>query len=80
MVDKSGCILPEKVDGKYVIFHRVYPDILIDFVDDLNFDGTKWLKGEFKIAPRPTMWDSRKIGVGAPRSKPKTVGSLFIKA
>ncbi len=69
MVDKSGCILPEKINGKYVIFHRIYPDILIDFVDDLNFDGKTWLKGEFKISPRPTMWDSRKVGTGAPPIK-----------
>lgn len=70
VVDKNACLLPEKVGGKYVIFHRVYPDILIDFVDDLDFDGkTKWLKGEFKISPRPSFWDSRKIGVGAPPIK-----------
>lgn len=71
IVDKSGCVLPEKINGKYVIFHRVYPNILIDYLDDLNFDGTKWLKGEFKITPRPTMWDSRKVGIGAPPIKTK---------
>ncbi len=71
VVDKSGCILPEKINGKYVIFHRIYPDILVDFVDDLNFDGSTWLKGQFKISPRPTMWDSRKIGTGAPPIKTK---------
>jgi predicted GH43/DUF377 family glycosyl hydrolase len=69
VVDKSGCILPEKINGKYVIFHRVYPNILIDFVDNLEFDGTNWLKGEFAIRPRPNMWDSRKVGTGAPPIK-----------
>ncbi len=69
MIDKSGCLLPEKINGKYVIFHRVFPDILIDFVDSLDFDGTKWLTGQYKIAPRPTMWDSRKVGAGAPPIK-----------
>ncbi|MEK7077052.1 MAG: hypothetical protein AAB967_02370, partial [Patescibacteria group bacterium] len=45
IIDKNACILPEKVNGKYVIFHRVFPHIQVDFVDDLNFDGkTKWLK------------------------------------
>lgn len=67
IIDKSGCILPEKVNGKYVVFHRVFPNILIDYVDDLNFDGkTHFLKGEYEIPIRPHMWDSRKIGVGAP--------------
>jgi predicted GH43/DUF377 family glycosyl hydrolase len=71
VVDKSGCVLPEKINGKYVIFHRVYPDILIDYVDDLEFDGTTFLRGQYKISPRPTMWDSRKIGTGAPPIKTK---------
>jgi predicted GH43/DUF377 family glycosyl hydrolase len=66
LVDKNACILPEKIQSKYVIFHRIFPNILIDFVDNLDFDGTtKWLKGEFKIPVRPSYWDSRKLGIGA---------------
>lgn len=70
-VNKNACVLPEKVNGKYVIFHRVYPHILVDYVDSLDeFDGqSKWLEGHYKINPRPNMWDSRKIGVGAPPIK-----------
>ncbi|MFB0557252.1 MAG: hypothetical protein ACETVW_05300, partial [Dehalococcoidia bacterium] len=50
VIDKNACILPGKIKSKYVIFHRIFPDILIDFVDDLDFDGiTRFLKGEFKI-------------------------------
>lgn len=72
VVDKSGCILPEKINGKYVFFHRIFPNILIDYVDNLNFDGTsKWLKGQYKITVRPDKWDSRKIGAGAPPIKTK---------
>lgn len=69
VIDKSGCLLPEKIDGKYVIFHRVFPNILIDFVDSLEFDGKTFLKGEFTIAPRKNCWDSRKVGIGAPPIK-----------
>jgi len=70
VVDKNPCILPEKIDSKYVIFHRIFPNILVDFVDDLDFDGTtRWLRGEFKIQPRASYWDSRKIGAGAPPIK-----------
>ena len=71
VVDKSCVIFPEKINGKFVVMHRIYPNILIDFVEDLNFDGTKWLKGEHKIEPRPDFWDSRKIGAGAPPIKTK---------
>ncbi len=78
VVNKNACILPEKIGSKYVIFHRVYPDILIDFVDDLNFDGkTRWLRGDFKIKPRDDKWDSRKVGAGAPPIKTKA-GWLLI--
>ena len=68
-VNKNACILPEKVNGKYVIFHRVYPDILVDFVDSLNFDGKTFLKGEHKIEPVRDRWDSRKVGAGPPPIK-----------
>lgn len=70
IIDKSGCLLPEKINGKYVFFHRVFPNILIDYVDDLNFDGkTKWLTGQHQIKVRENMWDSRKIGAGGPPIK-----------
>lgn len=72
VIDKSGCLLPEKIKGKYVFFHRIFPNILIDYVDDLDFDGTSgWLKGEYQIKIRPDKWDSRKIGAGAPPIKTK---------
>jgi predicted GH43/DUF377 family glycosyl hydrolase len=69
VVDKNACLLPEKINGKFVIFHRIFPDILVDYVDDLNFDGTRFLEGRHKIKPRESHWDSRKIGVGAPPIK-----------
>ncbi len=72
VIDKSGCLLPEKIQGKYVFFHRVFPNILIDFVDNLEFDGkTRWLTGQYQIKVRPGYWDSRKIGAGAPPLKTK---------
>jgi len=81
VVDKNACILPETINSKYVIFHRIFPDILIDFVDDLDFDGTtRWLKGEFKIRPRAAYWDSRKVGAGAPPIKTKDGWLLIYQA
>jgi predicted GH43/DUF377 family glycosyl hydrolase len=70
VINKNASILPEKINGKYVIFHRIFPDIYIDMVDDLDFDGqTKWLSGQFKIRARPDSWGSRKIGAGPPPIK-----------
>lgn len=69
-INKNACIMPEKINGQYVIFHRVFPDILIDLVDDLNFDGkTKFLKTVARIKPRRKYWDSRKVGIGPPPLK-----------
>ena len=78
VVDKNACLLPEKINGKYVIFHRIFPNILIDFVDDLDFDGkTRWLEGHYKIAVKNLSWDSLKVAAGPPPIKTKE-GWLFI--
>lgn len=83
IVDKNACILSEKINGKYVIFHRIFPNILIDFVDDLNFDGkTRWLEGQYKIPVRELSsdWDSLKIGSGPPPIKTKDGWLLIYQA
>jgi predicted GH43/DUF377 family glycosyl hydrolase len=69
IIDKSGCLFPEKIKGKYVVMHRIFPNILIDFVDDLEFADGATLQGTYAIKPRKDSWDSRKIGAGAPPIK-----------
>jgi beta-1,2-mannobiose phosphorylase / 1,2-beta-oligomannan phosphorylase len=64
MVNKSAVLFPKKINGKYVMLHRVYPNILIDYLDDLEFDD--YLKGHHFIPPRKKFWDSKKVGAGAP--------------
>jgi beta-1,2-mannobiose phosphorylase / 1,2-beta-oligomannan phosphorylase len=64
MVNKSAVIFPKQVNGKYVVLHRVYPNILIDYLDDLEFND--YLQGHHFIPPRKKFWDSKKIGAGAP--------------
>ena len=83
IVDKNACILPEKINGKYVIFHRVFPNILIDFVDDLDFDGkNRFLIGQYKIPTRALSsdWDSLKVGCGPPPLKTKDGWLLIYQA
>ncbi len=83
IVDKNACILSEKINGKYVIFHRVFPNILIDFVDDLDFDGkSRWLEGQFKIPTRALSsdWDNLKVGCGPPPIKTKDGWLLIYQA
>jgi len=77
MVNKNAVIFPEKINGKYVVFHRIYPNVLIDYVDDLEFENDTYLKGHHFIPPRKTHWDSKKIGAGAPPIKTQD-GWLFV--
>lgn len=76
MVNKNAVIFPEKINGKYVVYHRIYPNVLIDYVDDLNFED-RYLTGHHFIPPRKGYWDSKKIGAGAPPIKTED-GWLFV--
>ena len=60
--DKDGVLFPEKVNGRYAMLHRVFPDIWISFSEDL----TNWDAGQSMMSPRPGMWDSGRLGAGAP--------------
>jgi predicted GH43/DUF377 family glycosyl hydrolase len=83
IVDKNACLLPEKINGKYVVFHRIFPNILIDFVDNLDFDGeSRWLTGQYEIPVRALSsdWDSRKVGCGPPPLKTKYGWLLIYQA
>lgn len=63
---KSVVILPEKVNGQYIIFHRLWPNIVVDVVPELEFGpGKRWLAGDDKIPPRRSFWDSQKLSLGA---------------
>lgn len=63
--DKDGSIFPEKINGKYAIFHRPGDSIWLDFVDELNFGDGRWLKGDEIIKPRPDMWDNARVGISS---------------
>jgi len=69
--NKDACIFPEKVKGKYIIFHRMGVDVDIAVVPSLKFDGTTWLEEQRWLYPRKGMWDSRKVGIAAPPVKTK---------
>ncbi len=64
--DKDACILPKKIKGGYMIFHRIEAGIYVDFVSNLNFSNGKFLRGDILLRPREDKWDSRKIGICPP--------------
>ncbi len=65
--DKDSCILPKKINGKYVLFHRADDCICINLVDNLDFHENKWLvEKSCLIKPRTDHWDNKKFGISAP--------------
>ncbi|MDI3480576.1 MAG: hypothetical protein PWQ97_231 [Tepidanaerobacteraceae bacterium] len=69
--DKDAFLFPEKIEGKYVIYHRIEPSIWIAYSDELVFP---WPRDGHKIIMGPRsgmMWDSLKIGAGAQPIKTK---------
>ena len=69
--DKDAAIFSEKINGKYVIIHRIQNSIVLDYLDDLNFKGDVWLRSVEYIPPRGDSWDSLKIGLCTPPLKTK---------
>ncbi|MCL5746863.1 MAG: hypothetical protein M1277_01095 [Patescibacteria group bacterium] len=67
--DKDAAIFPEKINGKFVVIHRIQDSIVFDKVDTLDFDGKTWLRSLFYITAREDFWDSEKIGICAPPIK-----------
>jgi predicted GH43/DUF377 family glycosyl hydrolase len=60
--NKDAAILPRKVDGRYVMFHRIDPDICIAYSDDLEH----WNNLKAIIEPRLGKWDCLKVGAAGP--------------
>jgi predicted GH43/DUF377 family glycosyl hydrolase len=66
MDDKDAAIFPKKIKGKYVILHRLGDSIWIDFVDDLDFDGNRWIYGQVLMTPTLMPRVHKKIGIAGP--------------
>lgn len=75
--DKDACIFPEKVNGKYLIFHRVGNDIDFSFSKKLKFNEKTWIEEYRWIEPRKGTWDSKKIGMATPPIKTSSGWILF---
>ena len=61
--NKDGVIFPKKIGGKYVMFHRLEPDMCVAYSDDLR----RWYDIRAFMRPRTKSWDCWKIGgAGSP--------------
>ncbi len=62
---KDVVLFPEQVAGRYVLLHRVYPDIHIAFSHDLRH----WMGHQMIMRPRPGTWEGERVGAGNPPLK-----------
>jgi predicted GH43/DUF377 family glycosyl hydrolase len=79
--DKDGCLLPEKIGGKYVFFHRPgSKGMCLDIVDNLDFDNGKFLKSDFCLPLNFNRWDNLKTGIAGVPIKTKEGWLVFYHA
>ena len=69
--DKDAAIFPEKINGKYLVIHRVHDSVCADFVNSLDFSKEKITECIEMLWPRRGMWDEEKVGIAAPPIKTK---------
>jgi predicted GH43/DUF377 family glycosyl hydrolase len=60
--NKNAVIFPRKIKDRYVMYHRIDPDICVSYSDDLK----RWCEMKAVIKPRMRMWDCLKIGAAGP--------------
>ncbi len=69
-IHKNWVLFPEKINGKFAVLHSVNPDVLVDYLDDLDFKGEdKYIKGFFSSLKNKGRWDSWVRGAGPPPIK-----------
>jgi predicted GH43/DUF377 family glycosyl hydrolase len=70
-VQKNWVLFPEKVRGKYVLLHNIYPTIEIAYFDQHQIQDGSYIKSRFNRHARPGKWDTWMRGAGAPPLKTK---------
>lgn len=62
ILNKNAVIFPKKIDGRYVMYHRIEPYLCVAYSDDLK----RWCNMKAVMQPRPNSWDSLKVGSAGP--------------
>jgi predicted GH43/DUF377 family glycosyl hydrolase len=63
--DKDAALFPEKIRGRYCLFHRIPDDIWLAYSDDLR----TWTDHHVIMEPRVGLWDSVRVGIASPPIK-----------
>ena len=64
-IQKNWMVFPEKINGKYAILHSITPNILIEYVDNLDSDKII-IESMKKPGTDEHRWDNIVRGAGAP--------------
>ncbi len=69
--DKDFCMFPEKINGEFMLIHRMDAsgEICADFMPSLDFSTRRINRCIEIMGPRAGMWDSEKIGIAGPPIK-----------
>lgn len=72
-VHKNWVLFPEKINGKYAILHSISPNILVDYVDDLDSfsEDNNSITSYYNRHSMTGEWDSWVRGMGPPPIKTK---------
>lgn len=70
--NKHACLFPEKIGGRWVMYHRIPPHIWVAYSNDL----LNWRDTSIVLGPKER-WEYFKVGGGAPPIKTKD-GWLFV--
>jgi predicted GH43/DUF377 family glycosyl hydrolase len=71
--DKDVGLLPETVNGLYLLYHRISGRICADLVPSLSFEKRVSRCIEV-MGPREGMWDAAKVGIAGPPMKVRADG------
>lgn len=71
-IQKNWVLFPEKINGKYAILHAISPEIMIDYIENMDeFDGTTYIQSLHQHDPRWQLRDKGIRGVGPAPIKTK---------
>lgn len=65
--NKNSSLFPEKINGRYCLLHRRYPDIWIAYSDNLR----TWTGHTRVLSPIPDTWQDARVGIAGPPIKTK---------
>ncbi|MEN6356332.1 MAG: glycosidase [Armatimonadota bacterium] len=71
---RTGGLLPAKVDGEFVLYHRVLPHLWASKSKDLK----NWHDSKVVMHTRPGHWTEIKMGIGAPPIKTDQAWVMFM--